>query len=153
MSTTQAIRQFPNYQAPNHRQADNGNGHGRRRATVPMSRGGATPPPKKEAGSSGVRPKVAVPTCDQLERMASFVSLYSNLRRELDSVLDPTRVLVLTGRLPEELDADDADLTTMLRLVNGVSSVDDVIELSGLDRAHAVSVLCTLMVARTIMFV
>ena len=164
--TSQAhLRQFPTYEPPTapvapiarvtpvapfarpvHRAT-------RKMPTAPASRGGATPPPKKEAGSSGVRAKVTSLTCDQLERMASFVSLYTNLRRELDNVLDPARVLVLTGRVPEELDAHDPDLTCMLRLVNGVSSVDDVIQSSGMDRAHAVSVLCTLIVARTITFV
>lgn len=165
MSTPQSnLRQFSNYEAPTNRFAQlavNVNAPQRPRKTVKLARaqmpaspasGGPTPP-KKEASSSGVRPKVAAPSCDQLERMASFVTMYTSVRRELESVLDFSRVLVLTGRVPEELDANDPDLTSMLRLVNGVSSVEDVIESSGLERTHAVSVLCTLVVARTITFV
>jgi hypothetical protein len=165
MPPTAQLHKFPNLEAPTNRfaqLAEVANNQGARKTVKlaaqmrpgrPSPASGGPTPPKKEERSSGVRPKVTTPTCDQLERMASFVSLYTNLRRELESVLDHTRVLVLTGRVPEELDAEDPDLTSMLRLVNGVSSVEDVIESSGMDRAHAVSVLCTLLVARTITFV
>lgn len=156
------LRQFSNYEAPTNRFAQlavNVNAE-RPRKTVKLARqgnphpasGGPTPP-KKEASGSGVRAKVAAPSCDQLERMASFVTLFTSMRKELEHVIDTSRVLVLTGRVPEELDANDPVLTAMLRLVNGVSSVEDVIESSGLERSHAVSVLCTLLVARTITFV
>jgi hypothetical protein len=156
------VRQFSNFEAPTNRFAQlavNVNAE-RPRKTVKLARpaptspasGGPTPP-KKDKTSSGVRAKVTVPDCDQLERMASFVTMYTTLRREQESILDTSRVLVLTGRVPEELDANDPDLTSMLRLVNGVSSVEDVIESSGMERTHAVSVLCTLLVARTITFV
>ena len=163
MSTPQSnLRQFSNYEAPTNRFAQlavNVNAE-RPRKTVKLPRpaspssasGGATPP-KKEASGSGVRARVTAPSCDQLERMAAFVTVYTSMRKEQDSVLDLSRVLVLTGCVPEELDANDPVLTSMLRLVNGVSSVEDVIESSGLERSHAVSVLCTLLVARTITFV
>jgi hypothetical protein len=137
MSTSHAqLRAFPQYEAPTSR--------------FPRTADGKL---RTSAGSSGKRLKLAPPSCEQLERMSSFVSLYTNLKRELDSVLDPQKVLVLTGYIPVELDADDPDILHMLRLVNGVSCVADVIESSGMDRTHAVSVLCTLVVARTITFV
>jgi len=163
MAPQSNVRRFSDYEAPTNRFAQlavNVNATERPRKTVKLARqnatapaSGGTTPPKKEASGSGVRAKVAVPNCDQLERMASFVTMYTTLRREQESVLDTTRVLVLTGRVPEELDANDPALTSVLRLVNGVSSVEDVIESSGMERTHAVSVLCTLLVARTITFV
>jgi hypothetical protein len=100
---------------------------------------------------SGVRRRVDPVAEPEVARMAAFASRYTSMHDELDLVLDPTRVPLVARNL--DLEGLDSKARCVLRFINGVSTVGDVIERSGLDKAYAVAVICKLAAQRAITLV
>ena len=109
-------------------------------------------PTERPKPASGTRRKVAPLNTTELDRMAEIAARYINMKNELDSVLESTRVPVIS-REHVDIATMDAKTRCLLRFVNGVSTVADVVARSGLDRSNAVAILCRLAAERAIVLV
>jgi hypothetical protein len=109
-------------------------------------------PTERPKPISGTRRKVAPLGSGELTRMAEIAARYASMKNELDSALEATRVPVISR---ERIDIANMDAKTrsLLRFVNGVSTVADVIARSGLDRANALAIICRLAADRAIVLV
>jgi hypothetical protein len=109
-------------------------------------------PTERPKPASGTRRKVAPLDTRELDRMAEIAARYLSMKNELDSILPSTRVPVIS-RERIDIASMDAKTRCLLRFVNGVSTVADVVARSGLDRANAVAILCRLAAERAIVLV
>ena len=109
-------------------------------------------PTERPKPASGTRRKVAPLNTMELHRMAEIAARYMTMKHELDSVLETTRVPIIS-RERIDIASMDAKTRCLLRFVNGVSTVADVVARSGLDRANAVAILCRLAADRAIVLV